>query len=304
MSARFRSQSDGDTRHDVRGHAQAMIKSGRSRHAGQALVEACLGLALLVAVLMSVLAIAKLHTLRYAVVQAAGALALECSVRYETCKDPSARSALVGDVQSRFFSSDASQSLPNPHIVDALWSDGSGQPFVAAASDVSAAVLSVDSSAVAGAVSGVLPNTDGRAGLSELRAGLPDMGAVPVGPDAFGLTVASGLFQAQVSVRARATPQIMVASAASELPLGAQSAVLADSWTAWASQGGSTSVQERVLPAAQLPRAQDAAAVQAGFAPVHAALAAMQALGLEPGAAAFFDHQADLDIVPPDRRGP
>lgn len=273
--------------------------------AGQALVETVVGAIVLVPLVLLVVWLGKVHSVRQATIAASRTVAFECAVRPDACADTGGHAGLADEIRRRAFGridasilsaermpADAAAAERNP-----LWTDRAGRPLLERFADVG---VRVDR-----------PRFDAGESLAHSRAGgivadAATMLADQAGPGRFGLAIAEGLVDARIQVNLSASRTATdFRSQLDSIPLRihARTAVLTDAWNASGPYGDDPhSVESRVERGRQLLAAYDAS-IDARYLLTRGFIGLMGAIGLEPAADAFRYHDADVDVVPPDRLG-
>ncbi|MEZ5741317.1 MAG: hypothetical protein R3E68_19070 [Burkholderiaceae bacterium] len=265
----------------------------RLRARGQAIVESLLALAVLAALVLATLMIARLHEVDRAASRMAARMAFDCAIRPDQCA-PASGSALATGPRPRQYLAEGPNSLSNP----AFWRTRAGTPLINADAPVliERAGLSFDAGlgvAARGAASGA---GSALQVLSRLA-----------GPDRFGLQLQGGLVAHQVRLPVMADAPAFPAGSllsAMSLTLQARSAILTDDWNARAPHGaGADTVDTRVAQGQRL-----AAWIERGheiaYAPTRAFMVLMHGLMLEGDPDDFHHHEIDVDLIPADREGP
>ncbi len=272
-------------------------------HCGQALIETLVGAAVLVPFVVLLIWLGKVQSIQQSTIAAARVLAFECSVRPDACADPSHHPEFADEIRRRMFaradlsifSRDRMRDPAPASERNPLWTDAAGRPLVERFSDVG---IRVDQD-----------RFDAGLSVAESRAGALAANALEVlsrlaGPGRFGLEIDGGLVNARVQVNASSTaPADLFSRQLATIPLGirAQVSVLTDAWNAsGATNPGGRSVEARVSSGRRLDPLYEAS-IDARYLPVRGFLSLMEVIGLEPTAAAFRYHDAELDVVPADR---
>lgn len=280
-------------------------RGARHRLAGQALVETVVGAIVLVPLVLLVVWLGKVQSVRQAAIAASRTVAFECAVRPDACGDAHGQAALADEIRRRAFSRvDAgilsAERLPEDAPVaerNPLWTDRAGRPLLERFADVG---VRVDRQ-----------RFDAGASLAHSRAGgiVADAAALladQAGPGRFGLDIAEGLVDAKVQVNlssSRTASDFRSQLDSIPLRIHARTAVLTDAWNASGPYGADPrSVESRVERGRQLLAAYDAS-IDARYLLTRGFIGLMGAIGLEPAAGAFRYHDADVDLVPPDRLG-
>lgn len=280
--------------------ARSVGNAVRRPQFGQALSEVLVALLVLVPLLLALVWLGKMLALRQATVEASRLLAFECAVRLAACAHESGQAQLADEVRRRAFSrvdapirsGEALADRPPAAERNPLWADAGGRALLARMSDVAIRVAPQRFDAGLAVATG-----KESAALGNAMNLLSDL----AGPGRFGLGLTEGLYVA--TVQARSSPVAGIRLPLPGLVIQARTALLADAWTATGPYGpGSASVQSRVARGAALHPVHEAS-IDARYLPVRGFLGLMDAIGLEPLGGAFRYHQADVDVVPPDRIG-
>lgn len=248
--------------------------------------------------------VAKVIDARQATLAASRALAFECTVRPDACRDAAGSAVVAGELRRRFFGapsaglrSDESAAGPTDGADGPpRWRDRTGTPLLERFEDVSIGIeaLRFDSPLAFAGGQGerVIPGA--------LRL-LSELG----GPDRFGLSLDAGLLRARVTTRlSRHRPEDawLASLVGRPLTLEAGLAILTDAWDASGPYGpAADSVASRVGAGSRLPGLESA--IAAGWLPVRGLLSVAAGIGLESAATAFRWHEIDVDLVPVDRIG-
>jgi hypothetical protein len=270
----------------------------RARAHGQALVELLVALIALLPLFFGMAWLAKVLDLQQATIAGARALAFECTVRLDACRDADGHPELVVETRRRFFaahrlglrSDDAAAGEPGVAVRNAMWVDRSGNALLERFEDVTVSV--------------------GPARFDSPLAFAAGQGAADLvsrlgGPGRFGLQLDGGFVEARVeTVVSRSAPADgwMARLMSMPLSLGARLTVLTDAWNASGPYGeAADSVETRVAAGARLPVADPL--IDAGWLGVRGLLAVADFLQVEPSASSLRWHEVDVDLVPPDRLG-
>ena len=270
----------------------------RARAHGQALVELLVALIALLPLFFGMAWLAKVIDMQQATIAAARALAFECTVRPDACRDADGHPELAVETRRRFFaahriglrSDDAATGVPGAAERNALWVDRGGNALLERFEDVTASV--------------------GPARFDSPLAFAAGQGAADLvswlgGPGRFGLQLDGGFFEARVeTVVSRSAPADGWVSRLMSMPLslGARLTILSDAWNASGPYGDAAdSVETRVAAGARLPVADPL--IDAGWLAVRGLLAVADFLQVEPSASSLRWHEVDVDLVPPDRLG-
>lgn len=263
-------------------------------------MEVLVALLALVPLLLALVWLGKMLALRQATIEASRLLAFECTVRLAACAHESGQAQLADELRRRAFSrvdapirsGEVLADVPPAAERNPLWVDAGGRALVARMSDVAIRVAPQRFDAGLAVATGRESPALGSAMnlLSHLA-----------GPARFGLGLTEGLYVATVQVQS--TPLAGGRLPLPGLAIQARTALLADPWNASGPYGtDSASVQSRVARGAALHSVHEAS-IDARYLPVRGFLGLMDAIGLEPLGGAFRYHQADVDVVPPDRVG-
>jgi hypothetical protein len=270
----------------------------RVRAHGQALVELLVALIALLPLFFGMAWLAKVLDLQQATIAGARALAFECTVRLDACRDADGHPELAAETRRRFFaahrlglrSDDAAPGVPGVAERNAMWVDRGGQSLLERFEDVTVSV--------------------GPARFDSPLAFAAGQGAADLvsrlgGPGRFGLQLDGGFVEARVeTVVSRSAPADGWVSRLMAMPLslGARLTVLSDAWNASGPYGeAADSVETRVAAGARLPVADPL--IDAGWLGVRGLLAVADFLQVEPSASSLRWHEVDVDLVPPDRLG-
>lgn len=270
----------------------------RARAHGQALVELLVALIALLPLFFGMAWLAKVLDLQQATIAGARALAFECTVRLDACRDADGHPELAVETRRRFFaahrfglrSDDAAAGEPGVAERNAMWVDRSGNALLERFEDVTVSV--------------------GPARFDSPLAFAAGQGAADLvsrlgGPGRFGLQLGGGFVEARVeTVVSRSAPADGWVARLMSMPLslGARLTVLTDAWNASGPYGeAADSVETRVAAGARLPVADPL--IDAGWLGVRGLLAVADFLQVEPSASSLRWHEVDVDLVPPDRLG-
>ncbi len=270
----------------------------RARAHGQALVELLVALIALLPLFFGMAWLAKVLDLQQATIAGARALAFECTVRLDACRDANGHPELAVETRRRFFaahrlglrSDDAAAGVPGVAERNAMWVDRSGTALLERFEDVTVSV--------------------GPARFDSPLAFAAGQGAADLvsrlgGPGRFGLQLDGGFVEARVeTVVSRSAPADGWVARLMSMPLslGARLTVLTDAWNASGPYGeAADSVETRVAAGARLPAADPL--IDAGWLGVRGLLAVADFLQVEPSASSLRWHEVDVDLVPPDRLG-
>lgn len=269
----------------------------RGRQAGQAMVEALLGLTVLIALWTLVVLLGKYQSIAQSAIAASRSLAFECTVSDPPCtgtrppagSDPRVRSA-------HFF--DSAQSSAVHHRTKPLWRDRAGGVMFDPLTDVDMSI------------SAARFDAGESVGDGQRLAGISDPASLiagRAGPGRFGLRIDDGIRNAKIRVDVqshRPTHGFDRRLLGMALSIRANTAILVDPWNASGPEGPATaSVAARVLLGRRLDVARETM-LDAAYAPAIALLRLADALGLESGADSFDRSALDVDVVPSDRVGP
>lgn len=260
--------------------------TAQGRQAGQSLIEALVGLIVLIPLLMGVIWLARLIDLQQATVAAAREAAFECTVLPAGCPagpgpSPLSLQAFSRDARVMWHDGKGRSAFTDPEAIELRWESLTFNTPLAFAGGTAA-------QSIPGAVNL----------LSRLA-----------GPGRFGLSLEAGLTRARVSAPLPGSPfegrlpQALLKSARGEAPrIEAQLAILSDDWMARAPEGSaSDTVRNRVEAGLRVPVLEDA--LRAGWWPTRGLLQLAAWVGLEPSAQQFNPYFIDVDRVPPDRLG-
>jgi hypothetical protein len=270
----------------------------RHRAGGQALVELLVALIALAPLFFGMAWIAKVLDLEQATIAAARALAFECTVRLDACRDADGHPELAMETRRRFFSAhrlglrsdETATGAPGVDERNALWVDRRGQALLERFEDVSVSVGPVR-------FDSPLAFAAGR-GAAEL---VSELG----GPGRFGMQIDGGFVEARVETgvsRSRARDGWVSRLTSMPLVLRARLTVLTDAWNASGPYGeAADSVETRVNAGARLPAADPL--IDAGWLGVRGLLAVADFLQIEPVGSSLRWREIDVDLIPPDRLG-
>jgi hypothetical protein len=270
----------------------------RPRAHGQALVELLVALIALLPLFFGMAWLAKVLDMQQATIAAARALAFECTVRLDACRDADGHPELAVETRRRFFaahrlglrSDEAASGVPATGERNAMWVDRGGNALLERFEDVTVSV--------------------GPARFDSPLAFAAGQGAADLvsrlgGPGRFGLQLDGGFVEARVeALVSRSAPADGWVSRLMAMPLSlsARLTILTDGWNASGPYGeAADSVETRVAAGARLPVADPL--IDAGWLAVRGLLAVADFLQVEPSASSLRWHEVDVDLVPPDRLG-
>ncbi len=271
---------------------------------GQALIETLVGAIALVPLVLLVIWLGKVQSVRQAGIAASRLLAFECTVRVKDCASEAGQATLADELRRRSFSRVDTQVLSSERLGDdpeagqrnALWVDRGNRPLLERFSDVG---IRIDRE-----------RFDAGASLAQSRAGglVSDAAALladRAGPGRFGLRIEEGLVDAKVQIalsRNRQSTSFLTQLDSIPLKIRAHTAILTDAWNASGPRADSErSVESRVNLGKQILTAYEST-LDARYLPVRGFISLMNMIGLEPTGDEFTYHQADVDLVPADRR--
>jgi hypothetical protein len=270
----------------------------RHRARGQALVELLVALIAVLPLCFGMVWLAKVLDVQQATIAAARALAFECTVRLDACRDADGHPELAFETRRRFFaahrlglrSDETAAGTPGVDERNAMWVDRSGEALLERFEDVTVSVAPVGFDSPLAFAAG---------------QGAADLLSRVGGPGRFGLQIDGGFIDARVETRlSRSRPQDGWVSRMLSMPLvlNAHLTVLTDGWNASGPYGpAADTVETRVSAGARLPVADPV--IEAGWLGARGLLAVADFLQVEPSASALRWREIDVDLVPPDRLG-
>ena len=275
---------------------------GRAR--GQALTETLVAAMVLVPLLLLVVWLGKVMSVRQSTIAASRILAFECAARPDDCARATAHPELVEELRRRAFSRVDAPILTAERIGDdpvaaernPLWVNRRNRPLLEKFSDIGARI---DIESFDAGLS--LATSRGGGGVPNVVQLLSNL----AGPGRFGLGIGQGLVSANVQVNLSAqqgATSFLTQLDSIALRVQGRTAILTDAWNATGPYGADArTVQSRVGQGKALLPAYEAT-LDARYLPTRGFMGLMGAIGLEPSAGAFRYHDADVDLVPPDRR--
>ncbi|MGH1357958.1 MAG: hypothetical protein ACRBC3_04275 [Burkholderiaceae bacterium] len=266
-------------------------RASRLRQQGQALIEALIGGALLVTIMLLIIILGKYQATELAAIQAARAIAFDCASLPGTCQGSRPGSASVARLRSRFT------GVEKPdYFHSQLWTTRSADSLLESAAH---AKLSIRQESF-----GAMPNA-ARRGPAGQRHSAVEIISSAAGPGRFGLNIQHGLISANVELallksRGPAEPGQMLSGMA--LTPTAKASILTDSWNASGPYGGAESVHARVDKGWRVNNTLDRV-IRAGYGGTKAFMKSMNLLFLEDQADHFKHQEIPMDLIPLDRQG-
>ncbi len=256
---------------------------------GQSLVETLVFAMALLPLLLGLVLVTKYQSVRQSSIAASRTVAFDCTVRPDSCGEGDGAS-LLDETWQRHLSDGRTplQSVGAGAGQDwqrnGFWVDRRQAPLIAGTG--------------AARVDLVRQAADTSETLNDVTLGLVEH---------FGLPVADDLVRADVRVRVsegRSLADWLVRPEGLQLDLGGRTAILVDNWNASEGRGGAgRSVETRVARGSVPPLPGFADAAEVGYLPIRTLITSPLLAPFEPRGKDFAYHEADVELIPPDRLG-